>query len=528
MGLPANLIGTQPRRASTEFVGRSAALAEALSARRLLAFVLACAVFMMTVEPITDPDFWWHLRTGQLIFETRAIPHADVFSFTARGWEWVAHEWLSELLMYTLYRAAGWGALIVFFSLVMTAALWLTFRRAVQRGAHMHVAGAATLLGAFATGPIWGVRPQMISFLFTSVFLTVLDGYARREQTGGERGRKLWLLVPLTFIWANMHGAFALGLGILAVACAGVVLDQLLSGGTEERADLRRILMRLRPLCAALAACVLIVPLNPNGPRLLAYPLETMSSHAMHKYIEEWFSPNFHLLIGQPFALLLLATFAALALSPKRVRPSELLLLSVAAYAGLRAWRNIPFFALVAVPVLAEHAWSLIESRGWLRRRGIKGTDGTGATSVLVLALNLTLLVCVPLGMCAWKVAGVVRGQAAVEAEKFPAAAVAFLREHAEAGPLYNTYGWGGYLIWKLYPERPVFGDGRADVYGDAFVEEYLSAESGERNWRATLDKYGVRTVLTRPDVPLASLLREDDSWGKVFEDEQSVIFFKR
>lgn len=544
-------------------------VARAVSSCRLVVVVLMASIFTMTAESITDPDFWWHLRTGQLIFETRAVPHADPFSFTARGFEWVAHEWLTEVVMFATYRLAGWGGLVALFSLVMTAALWLACRRAARRGAHVYVACAATLLGAFATAPIWGVRPQMVSFLFTSAFVAVLDAYARDENShlvpirfaheravrgrvvrvhsarDGDSGtRALWLLVPLTLVWANMHGGFALGLALIALTCAGVALDELVRregtrvGGDVTAAKMggesswvrkfRRVRERARPLCFVFAACMAVAAVNPSGVRLFSYPFETINSGAMQKYIAEWASPNFHLPNSRAFALLLFATFAALALSPKRARAGELLLLSVAAYASLRAWRNIPFFALVAIPALAEHTWCLIESRGWASRRSTKDAAQGVARSATTIALNAALLVCLPVGLCAVKVATVARIQSEVEAREYPAAAVEFLRAHKDAGPVFNAYGWGGYLIWKLYPTRPVFIDGRADVYGDALVEEYLSAEAGEKNWRATLDARGVRTVMIKPVAPLASLLREDAGWNKVFEDEQSVIFFRQ
>lgn len=490
---------------------------DALSSRRLIVFVLLASIFTMTAGAITDPDFWWHLRTGQLILETHAIPRADVFSFTARGGEWVTHEWLTEVLMYKTYSLAGWGGLVVLFSLVMTAALWLAYHRASRRGAHTYVACAATLVGALATAPIWGVRPQMISFLFTSIFIFVLDTYARDR----EHRRAPWLLVPLTLIWVNMHAGFALGLAVVALTGAGVALDEILG---QSASPTRGIWKRLRPLCGVFAVCVAVVPLNPSGLRLFSYPFETINSHAMQKYITEWLSPDFHQPNAHALALLLFATFAVLALSPKRVRPGELLLLCVAAYASLRAWRNIPFFALVAIPVLAEHAWSLIQIRDRIRRGTPKERD-TGAKATVGILINAVLLVCVPLGLCAARVSGVVRSQSAVEAEKFPAAAVEFLRGREGAGQVFNSYGWGGYLIWKLYPERLVFIDGRADVYGDAMLEEYLSTENGEKNWRATLDAHDVRTVMIRPDVPLTSLLRDDAAWNKIYEDRQAVIF---
>lgn len=508
-------------------------LAVALSSRRLIVFVMLASVFTMTAGAIDDPDFWWHLRTGQLIFETRAIPRADVFSFTAHGWQWVTHEWLTEVVMFALYRLAGWGGLIAAFSLVMTAALWIAYRRAARRGAHVHVACAATLLGALATMPIWGVRPQMFSFLFTSVFLLILDDYARacnveRDDMRVDRRRALWLLIPLTLVWVNMHGGFALGLGIIVVTGAGIALDELLRDDTEagKAATFRRVWSRVRLLCLVFAACVAVVPLNPSGLRLYSYPFETINSQAMQKYIVEWFSPDFHQPYAHALALLLFATFSALALSPKRARAGEVLLLCVAAYAALRAWRNIPFFALAAIPALAEHGWSLIETHA-LARRDAKGR-AAGKLTTAQLALNVALLVCLPVGLCAAKLRSVARAQTMVEAEKFPSAAVEFLRGRADAGHTFNYYGWGGYLVWKLYPERLVFIDGRADVYGDALLEEYLSAESGEKSWRKTLDDHAVRTVMIKPDVPLASLLGEDVRWSKVYEDGQAVIFFRR
>jgi hypothetical protein len=526
------LDGAEPRRAVS-----TGAITTVISSRNLIVFVLLASIFTMTAGAITDPDFWWHLRTGQLIYETHAVPRADVFSLTAQGKEWVTHEWLTELVMYATYRAAGWGGLVALFSLVMTAALWLAERRAVRRGAHQLVACVAMLLAALATMPIWGVRPQMISFLFTSIFVFVLDNYVHGDETDDELAhldqatlrtkRAPWLLVPLTLIWANTHAGFALGLALVALVCAGVALDELMRQGTSlMRERVRRAWARARALCLIFVACAAVVPLNPSGWRLFSYPFETLGSRSM-QYIIEWLSPDFHQPNAQAFALLLLATFVALTLSPKRARPSDLLLLSVAAYASLRAWRNIPLFALIAAPLLAEHAWFIIKNVRVIKKARVSRRVAVGARPSASLILNFVALVCVPLGLCVLRMSSTTSNQPAVEAEKYPAAAVEFLRGHSEAGPLFNAYGWGGYLVWKLYPARLVFIDGRADVYGDALLEEYLRAENGESGWRATLDKYHVGAVMIRPDAALASLLVEDAGWEKVYEDKQAVIFFK-
>jgi len=87
---------------------------------------------------------------------------------------------------------------------------------------------------------------------------------------------------------------------------------------------------------------------------------------------------------------------------------------------------------------------------------------------------------------------------------------------------------WGGYLIWRLYPDYRIYIDGRADVYGDKLVEEFLEVRDGKPNWRGPLENHGIRTVLIKPDAALASLLREDSRWRKVFEDKQSVVFVRQ
>ena len=100
-----------------------------LNLRQVFFLILILGLFLMTLRPIADPDFWWHLRTGQLIVQTHTIPHFDPFSFTNNGKPWVAHEWLSEVFMYSLYRIGGYGLLIFVFSIVICGAFILAYLR---------------------------------------------------------------------------------------------------------------------------------------------------------------------------------------------------------------------------------------------------------------------------------------------------------------------------------------------------------------------------------------------------------------
>jgi len=145
-----------------------------LSSRRLLVVLFMLIIFASAARPVKDPDFYWHLKTGQYLVETRTIPTVDMFSWSKFGSEWVTHEWLSEVIMYSVFRWLGYAGLILLFSAIITISFGLVYSRAAEVAKHPYVAGFVLLLGAAATMPTWGVRPQMFSMLFASMFVCVL------------------------------------------------------------------------------------------------------------------------------------------------------------------------------------------------------------------------------------------------------------------------------------------------------------------------------------------------------------------
>jgi hypothetical protein len=242
----------------------------------------------------------------------------------------------------------------------------------------------------------------------------------------------------------------------------------------------------------------------------------------MARFIQEWASPDFHQAMFVPFALLLFILLGALALSHKRVRPGDLFVLIVTGFGALRSGRHIPIFALLAAPVVASHVWNFMSARGWQRR--LMGADTPAATAAL--AFNMLFLLA-PTTLAAVRIWDFVAHRPAYESVKYPVAAVDFLSQQRLSGSLYNEYGWGGYLIRRLYPEYRVYIDGRADVYGDAFMTESFDVYDGRPGWRKPLERLKVGTVLIAPDAALASLLRVDPEWKRVYEDDQAVIFSK-
>lgn len=508
-------------------VGRNQALDEqqkgllstVRSSRRLLVVVFMLVIFAAAARPIKDPDFFWHLRTGQYLVETRSIPSVDIFSWPKYGSEWVTHEWLSELFMYSIFSLSGYLGLIIVFSGIITATFSVAYKRCREVAPHPYVAGFALILGAAATMPTWGVRPQMFSMLFASLFVLVLGDYYRDRDT-----KRIWLLIPLTLLWVNVHAGFAMGLAFIVLTMLSLLADALLLSDTT----LAGCWPRIRKLALLFVACTAAVCLNPSGIRMYLYPFETLTSHAMMQYIQEWKSPNFHEPMFQALALLFLATFSAMAMSDKKPRPGELLILVITALSTLRSSRNVPFFALVAIPLLAEHSWHWLQSQKWGSWFTKTEKREIGNALVIKVVLNIIVLLITPLTVIAVRLGNSVANQPATEARTYPAAAVTFIAKEKPPQPIFNEYVWGGYLIWHLYPDYRVSMDGRADVYGDALVEEFLAVHDGEPKWREALDTKGVRTVLVKPDVPLASLLRQEPGWQKVFEDDNSVIFVRK
>jgi hypothetical protein len=223
-----------------------------------------------------------------------------------------------------------------------------------------------------------------------------------------------------------------------------------------------------------------------------------------------------------PFALLLFSLVGSLAWSTRRPQASELFLLVITGLGALRSARHIPIFALIATPILAKYLWDIVVSHGWEKRF----TGAEAPATNFALAFNLIFLLA-PVTLGVVRVTHFVNNQPAYEAKNYPQAAVNFLVEKQLPGPIYNRYGWGGYLIRRLYPNQNyrVYIDGRADVYGDSFTVEAVRTYDGHPEWRKPLERLGIRTVIISPNAPLSSLLREDENWSKVYEDKQAVIF---
>ena len=491
-----------------------------MTTRRLFVFIFVIALFAIAVRETLDPDMWWHLRTGQIIF-TEGIPRQDIFSFTVPDFEWITHEWLSQVLMWLIFAAAGLPGLMVTFAL-LTAVTYLLLYAACE--GRPFLAAFVVLLAAITSAIVWGARPQIFNLFFTALFVFLIEKVRR----GGFSFRVLWLLPPLTMLWANLHSGYLLGVVFLGTIATGELLGR---WRRAPQADFSWLQIRRLFLITFLS--FLAAGLNANGPALWIYPFLTLGSSAMQTYILEWHSPNFHELHFWPFALMVSLTALSWVWSKRPPTFTEWLLYFGTGAAGLISARNIPLFATIMTPILARHLTLALRgvrevddptpAEDYLRRLTVLLDPAPASAPPRPLAaINWVLALLVLAAALGWTAQKIGGNETAVTAA-YPVAAVDFLQETELASSRgFNSYNWGGYLIWR---GLPVFVDGRADVYGDSFLFEYRRTFDLKPDWQAPLQQYAVDYVLMEQGSQLALLLEESPEWRPIYTDGQAQIF---
>lgn len=465
--------------------------------------------FLFASRPVSDEDFWFHLKTGQYIFATGSIPRTELFSFTFPGIPWVAHGWLSGVIFYAVYAMGGLKPLIFIFALLTATAFWIALRRA---NSHPFFAGVALLLAVWTALPNIGVRPRVFTILFASIYLAVLNRFAR-----GVRERWIWLLVPLLALWANLHGGFFIGFALIVLTAAGMVVDRW-AGVLEEAESFRS---RLRTLALVFGACVIAGLVNPYGIKLYMAPIIVLRSPVFQNVVNDWLSPNFHLPSGRPLLLLMLLTTAVLALAPQRPKPSEVMLFLATLYATLKTQRNAVILALVSVPLLATYFQVWFESTKFGKSFG-SARSKSNPRFALIFGIALLL----PLIPFVMKLKSTAYGPPTQETMRVPVNAVEYLKQNGITGNTFTEPNvWGAYVFWAS--PNHVYIDGR-DVYPDTFVQEYVDITRGSKDWHGPFDQRGVQIVLLEPDSLLARELGEAPGWERIYQDGMSVVFRRR
>ena len=496
-----------------------------LDTRRLATIILFVAVFAMAVRAPADSDTWWHLKAGQVTVERGRILQEDLFSHTRYGSPWINHSWLSQVVLYWLFDHFSYAGLGLWMAAVVVAAFAFVY---LQMEGDVFTRAFIVILAAATSGVIWVARPQLFSFLLTAVVAYLLYLFKWRGVN------RLWLLPPLFILWVNLHAGYALGFIILLGFVVGEVLNNLLalvpSAGSGHRSPGDDPIVGWKGIglviLFSLLSAVLLV-LNPSTTRMWVYPFQTARIQILQQFIQEWQSPDFHPLHTQPFIWMLLATLAAVGLSGRRVDGSDLVLTGGLAYAALLAGRNIAPFALVAAPALSRHVAVAVQRWGGAARaRGWLGTPRRRAPTPALGAANWGLLVLI-VALAGVKVYLPLRPgfNEALQRERLPVGAIEWIRANLPQGRMFNHYNWGGYLIWRLWPDYRVFVDGRTYLYGDEILYDYVEIQATGPHCEELLGEYEVSFVVTKAGDALGLVLGRTPGWRLVYEDVMVVIY---
>ncbi|HEU0368244.1 MAG TPA: hypothetical protein VFR42_03475 [Candidatus Acidoferrum sp.] len=477
-----------------------------------------------------DAGIGWHIRTGELILSTHAIPRVDPFSSVMRGQPWYAWEWFYDGIVGVLHGVAGLNGVVLFSATVIALTFALVYRKMIESGAQLPVAVVMLLLVFAASSIHFLARPHVLSWLFVVMWF----GFLERFEADGNWRRLAWL-PALMVLWVNVHGGFLLGLALLGIYFVSALLSAWVWQGSEER---DRAFGRARILAAVATASTVVTLANPFGYKLHVHICRYLSDRFLMDHIDEFLSPNFHGFPQKCFAVIVLFAVAAMAGSRKHFRLSHLLVVLFAIYSGLYASRNIPpsaiLLTLIAAPQLSmafsEAAGNRDVSELWRNRLarfdrfGSKMVDlDRGLSGHVWPALALLVLV----WACAHQ--GYIGTNHVLDAhfddKRFPVDAVDVLASGQSRGSVFCPDKWGGYVIYRLYPKTLVAVDDRHDLYGTAFLKRYLKIVHGEPGWDGELMAMHADWVLVPADSTMASILSGSAGWKIAYRDDVAALF---
>ena len=481
----------------------AAGLRRAVSFPVLLGSLLVAGSFAVAKLNVLDTDMWWHVAVGQRILATHSWPLTDTYSSTVSGTQWIAYEWLGEVLMGAAASVDGLSSATLLLVALSGGLVLLLYYYASLRCGDSKAAFVASAMMIPALGPFFTLRPQILGAMFLVITLIVLEKFRQ----GSERA--LWFL-PLVFLcWVNTHGSFVFGFLVLGVDwLSGQV--QFSSGGLFAERWTKRQSMQL--LLASLCS-VLVLPITPYGARLAAYPLTMALGQPVNvQNMLEWQPLGAGLPVGKYFLVVVILFFLACMVERPRFRLSEIALALFSVYAACVHMRFLQLFVILFVPL-----WAQLFSR-WVPRYK-PDQDHPLLNSCLIAVIAVALVHFFPPGP---------ELEQRVENE-YPQAALQYLSNHPVHGRMFNNYGWGGYLIWSASPRNMIFIDGRADIYEyGGVLSDYLSIIRLEPNAFQLLKKYDIEAFLIRRDAPLGTALAATPGWDRVYLDNVAAVYVRK
>ncbi len=488
---------------------------------------------------LQDSDTGWHIRTGDLIRQTGAVPHRDVFSHTMPGQAWFAWEWLADVLLSAMHSRYGLAGLSGGAMLLLCLSYGLLFRAMTARRADAFIAWALTLLAAMASIVHWLARPHVISIVLMLGWCALLENWRRQRHATTWRAKMIYASPLLLALWANIHGAFAVTFPMLVIYAAGETLEAASRGGLKSR----EFRSAIRTYTIVAVTSIMATLATPSGFRLFQHLWQYLTDSRLLARIQEFQSPDFHTVDGKLIELLLLLSMIAGARAAVQRRFVEVGLLLLWSHLTLQAERHVTLAVVVMLPIIAEHLSELLRAAArtiahregrlaatwrrmldWYRGLMIIERQLTGAFTYLAIAAFLLVLI-----SGRWSKLTDATLHPHFDETKLPVAAAEFIAATKLSGNLYAPDQFGGYLIYRFHGERKVFIDGRSDFYRTGAVfDEFLRVATIQPDWAEVLNRYDVRWMLLRSDEPLATVALATGQWTGIYRDRTAQVLVRK
>jgi hypothetical protein len=452
-----------------------------------------------------DGDTGWHIRTGQWILANRQVPYRDLFSFSKPDAPWFAWEWGADILFAFLHAAGGLPLLVFFSGFILVATSIITLRWMIWRGASVLVAFPLMMLAVGGSTVHYLARPHIFTLLFVAIELWLLDSERRAPSW------RIWLLVPLTLLWVNLHGGWPALFVFLGIQIASHLLYQ-------DRVWKKELLVAL--------ACAGTTLINPYGWQLHQHIFGYLQSSWIRDSIEEFQSPKFRSENVLQFEAILIAGIAAA--WGRAFRGASGLTEAVSvwlwAHLSLGAVRHAPLLILAAAPVIASEFTLVLESL-WA---SVKKSSVLGIFRDLDLDLrpkfasNSVWALILPVVLCLFSLKNLPTD---FPEKRFPVAAANQLASQFKGRRILASDQWGDYLIYRHWPDLKVFIDGRSDFFGPGLGQDYLDILELSPKWRDHLARYQIDTVLLPLNTSLGSRLSTEPGWQLLHSDTVSVAY---
>jgi hypothetical protein len=489
-----------------------------------LNILLVVLIANFTLQPVTEPDFGWHLRAGlDMLGQGWTVPRVDPYSHTMSDWAWIEHAWLTDVFIAASYRRFGLLGVIVLFGIVAAGA-WII--ASCSGKCQASYALMASVLSLWVALPFLGARTQIVTLLGLAVLVFMLERFR-----DGHRWVP-WTIPPLFLLWANLHGGFTAGLFLLGLV---VTVSMFIRAGCTwwpsltDHLDERVLSWRdLRQLVLAIGAAAVATVVNPYGWRLYGEILDSLSNQFMLDFLQEWQPVSLATYAGRSYVIYLVGLGFAMVLWYRRIEPVRWVVWAAFLVVSLLHLRNVPFFLIVSLPLCTELLDTAVNRL--TRRIGLRLQQARLSLLGLTFAGGVFLF---------WLGPDHLRhiAQAGLQPEKYyretsyPIEAIQWLRYHRDqvGRRLFNEYAHGGFLLWWL-PEEKIFIDGRMPAWriGDRWiVRDYAAVALTDPPMLIVFDKYAVDWAIVRRNTVLDRTLAQQTTWTRTYDDAKVAIYVR-